>query len=74
LSVFFASVRAADIQVEDHGTIFLFRTLTDAVREWVADNVQLEAYQRWGRYGFVVEHRYAGDIVEGIQADGLTVE
>jgi len=58
-------------EAEKHGSIWLFRPLTDAAREWAEDNVQ-----RYGTYWYgaiVVEHRYIGAIVEGAAADGLRV-
>ena len=61
-----------DVQVENEGSIFMFHVLTDAAREWVNENVGLESWQ-WLGNAFTVEHRYAQDLAEGMQDDGLTV-
>jgi len=50
----------------NEGSIILFEPLTDAARSWWSSNVDPEA-QTLGQ-SYVVEHRYAGDIVEGIKA------
>ena len=50
----------------NEGSIVLFEPLTDAAQDWWSSNVDPEA-QTWGR-SYVVEHRYAGDIMEGIKA------
>jgi hypothetical protein len=60
-----------DIQVSDQGSIVLFYPSTAEGRAWWRDNVQ--AAPMFGP-AYAVEHRYAGDIIEGAQADGLTVE
>jgi hypothetical protein len=54
----------------DEGTIWLFYPRSKAAQAWWAENVQ-EA-QTLGR-NFVVEHRYAPPILEGIKEAGLTV-
>lgn len=61
-----------DFIVENHGSIFLLRPLSEAAREWATKHIPEDA-QNWGD-AVVVEHRYIGDIVAGIQADGLTVQ
>jgi hypothetical protein len=54
----------------NEGSIFVLRALTDAAREWVAENVDPDA-MTWGADGTVIEHRYVRDIVAGAQRDGL---
>tara|TARA_Y100001951_G_scaffold58355_1_gene46369 strand:- start:92 stop:250 length:159 start_codon:yes stop_codon:yes gene_type:complete len=49
----------------NEGSIVLFEPLTDAARGWWTDNVDPEA-QTMGQ-AYVVEHRYAPDIIEGIK-------
>jgi hypothetical protein len=57
-----------------YGSIYLLKPNTEAAREWVALNIiNPEDAQRWGE-AVAVEHRYIGDIVEGIRRDGLTVQ
>jgi hypothetical protein len=60
-----------DVEVTDEGSIILFRLATSAARTWWKKNVS-QGQEFGGRY--VVEHRYAGDIVEGMMADGLNVD
>lgn len=61
-----------DVEVENHGTVFKFRARTEAAKQWVAENVQLEDWQLMGG-GFVVDHRFAQPLVDGMQAAGLVV-
>mgnify|MGYP001354190035 CR=1 FL=1 len=58
-----------DCAVESHGTIFLFRLLSEAARRWVCDNVAGDP-QYWGG-ALVVEHRYAQELAHGMSLDGL---
>jgi len=61
----------ADIEVSNHGTIFIVTPLTPAGRNWVADFLPEDA-QQWAG-GVVIEHRYISDVVVGAQRDGLVV-
>jgi hypothetical protein len=54
--------------------LFQFFVLTEAAQTWVDERVSLEPYQWMGKASFVVEHRYAQDLVAGMQREGLTVE
>jgi len=60
-----------DFLVSNHGSIFLLQPLTGAAHDWSADNLPADAL-RFGA-AIAVEHRYIGDIVAGIQDDGLEV-
>lgn len=60
-----------DINVENHGSIFLFRPATDAGREWIDEMVGSEA--TFFGDALVVEPRYARDLAQGMLDDGLTV-
>lgn len=62
----------ADVSVENHGTLFLVRSQTDAGKQWMDEHLPEDA-QMFGD-AVAVEHRYIGDIVRGMQGDGLTVE
>jgi hypothetical protein len=64
--------RGADFTLLDEFTIFLLTPVSEAARDWVAEFLPSDA-TTFGR-ATVVEHRYIGDIVEGIINDGLTVE
>ena len=57
---------------QNEGSIFLLHPLTNTARAWVSENIPDDA-QYFGR-AVVVEHRYIAAIVDGAQADGLTVE
>jgi hypothetical protein len=62
-------------EAENHGSIWLFRPLTDAAREWAEEHVD-QTGQFWGagaHQAYVVEHRFIGDIVEGAAEAGLRV-
>jgi hypothetical protein len=60
-----------DIHVENHGSIFLLRPITDVALTWVEDHLPEDA-TRWCD-AIVVEHRYIGDIVRGAIGDGMVV-
>jgi hypothetical protein len=60
-----------DFELSGGGTIYLLRPKTDEAREWTNFNIPDDA--QWLGGAVAIEHRYVGDIVEGILADGLTV-
>jgi hypothetical protein len=62
-----------DVRIENHGSIFMFQLLSEEAREWVAEFVASEDWQ-WFGDGLCVEPRMARDLVDGMIADGLTVE
>jgi len=62
----------ADIQINNHGSILIFVPRTETGMEWMNENLDPGA-MRWAG-GIVVEPRYAADIVNGMQGDGLLVE
>lgn len=51
------------IDIEDHGTIVLFRPLDDASREWLENNTNAEAWQWWAG-ALAVDHRAARELLE----------
>jgi len=61
----------ADVLVENHGSIFLFRLCSSSAKTWVDENVQDDA-QFFGD-GLAVEWRFAQDLAAGMQADGLVL-
>ena len=63
---------SADVRIQNEGSIYLLHPETDAANEWIDEKVQAGA-QRFG-LALVVEHRYVVDIIEGMQADGLTLK
>lgn len=60
-----------DFNIENHGTLFLFRMNTPAAQAWVSENVQDDA-QFFGD-ALVVEWRHARDLAAGIVQSGLGV-
>ena len=62
-----------DVQLDNSGSIVGLTPITPAAREWIKEHCQTEPWQ-WMGETLNVEARYAGSIVEGMQADGLTVE
>jgi len=66
--------KSPDFEVENHGTIFLLRPISDAARAWVSEHIgQDNGYQPYYPT-IVVEHRYIADIIAGIQGDRLAVQ
>jgi hypothetical protein len=61
----------SDFLVANHGSIFTLTPLTEPASVWIDEHIG-DGAQCWGA-GIVVEHRYIGDIVEGIVNDGLEV-
>ena len=64
-------INPSDFIVENHGSIFLLRPVSPAASEWVSERIPEDA--QWFGDAVAVEHRYIGDIVDGIQNDGLVV-
>lgn len=61
-----------DFRVSAHGSVTLIHVLSDAARDWVDENVALEGWQ-WLGDAFACEPRYVGNLIDGIEADGLVV-
>jgi hypothetical protein len=66
------TVQTVDVTVENHGTLFLFSPITQAAKDWVEKNVQLENYMRLGN-SFACEHRFAQALADGMRDSGLLV-
>lgn len=62
----------ADFQIVNHGSICTVTPLTEAAQSWWNDNVDPDAMQIGG--GYAVEPRYAGDIIDGVIEEGMTVQ
>ncbi len=58
--------------VTNHGSIVLFTPETATEREWIDEHVQSEGWQ-WMGQSLTVDTRFAGDLAEGMAADGITV-
>ena len=59
-----------DFLVENHGTMFLLRPLSEDAHAWLADNLLAAEY-----FGdaVIIDHRYIQDVVEQIRLEGLEV-
>lgn len=62
----------SDFNFSDCGSFGILIPISESAQLWVADNLPADAMQFGG--GTVIEHRYAEPILEGIQADGLTIQ
>lgn len=62
---------AIDFLVTDHGSIVLLKPCTPAAREWVTDNIPLDA-PYFGK-SIAVERRCFPAIYTGIKEDGLVI-
>lgn len=60
-----------DVEVTNHGGLFLFRPLTQTGIDWITEN--LPNAQKFGK-ATAVEHRFARNVADGMQADGLKLE
>lgn len=61
-----------DVNVEDHGSIYLFHLNTEAARTWVNEHVSEE--RTYFGAALAVEARYAPDLAQGMVDDDLVVE
>jgi hypothetical protein len=62
---------AYDFDVYGGPSVFLLTPHTEAALDWAEFNLPDDA-QMLGN-GIAIEHRYLGDILLGLQLDGLTV-
>ncbi len=61
----------ADVTVENHGSIILFRLHTQAARDWVEANVHEPI---WFGNALACEPRCAHALAGGMDSEGLVVE
>lgn len=61
-----------DIEVNASGSMFLFRPLTDAGRQWIDSHVVSEPWQ-WHGGALAVDYRYAWELARLAVEDGLEV-
>ena len=66
-----SNVAHVDFHLYGHGSISILAPISQAAKDWVADHIPDDA--QWFGHGIAIEHRYVHDIVEGLQADGLTL-
>jgi hypothetical protein len=60
-----------DFSLYNHGSIVALVPRTQAAKDWCSDHIPEDA--AWFGHGVAIEPRYVHDIVEGLQADGLTL-
>jgi hypothetical protein len=58
-----------DFQVVNFGTLYLLIPNTHRAKQWVKDNLSQDHIKY--NDASVVEHRYIGDVIDGIEADDL---
>ena len=63
----------ADFRITYHGTITTITPLSDACREWLEENVEIEPWQRFGT-SIAVEPRYVQQLAEAMTEEGLVME
>ena len=59
--------------VDDQGTVVTFTPEGDFEYEWLMLNVESEPWQWLGK-ALVVDHRMAGDLLDGVQGAGFVIE
>ncbi len=67
-----STVHESDVQVENHGTIFLVRPLSQRANAWIGEHVAEDALFFGG--ALVVEHRYIQEIVAALVDEGMQVQ
>lgn len=65
--------KTADVTVSNQGSLIMLSIITPEAKAWVEENVQTETWQ-WLGNNLCVEPRYADNVIDGMQADGLSVE
>lgn len=63
-----------DFRFRNEGTLALLIPQTDAAKEWVDEHIGADNGYQPDWPTVLIEPRYAGDILNGLVADGLTVE
>ena len=62
----------ADFRITYHGTITTITPLSDACREWLEENVEIETWQRFGT-SIAIEPRYVQQLAEAMIEEGFVV-
>ena len=60
-----------DVVVSNHGSIVTLALLTKEAQDWVSDHIPDDA--QWFGGQLAVEPRYAGNVIDGMEGDGLVV-
>jgi hypothetical protein len=64
---------APDFLIENHGSLFFLRPLSQSAREWIEENIsQTDSFQpHWPT--ILIEHRYISDIIRGLVEEGWMI-
>lgn len=60
-----------DFAIHPLGSLAVLVPLTEAAETWCTEYLPDDCL-RWGSNGYVIEHRYIGDILTGLDMEGLT--
>ena len=63
----------ADFTTTNHGSIVVLNAISAEAERWCTEYLPIDT-PLWGSNGYVIEPRYLEPIIDGIYADGLTVE
>lgn len=63
----------ADLKFEGQGSLVLVHPVSDEGRAWLEEHCPDGDEHVYLEYALVVEHRFAADLAEGAEADGLVV-
>jgi hypothetical protein len=63
------SEETMQVQVENHGSLFLFRPLDREAEDWIEERVPSEPWQ-WLGGALAVEHRYILGLIDGFRSEG----
>jgi hypothetical protein len=61
---------APDFLIENHGSVFLLRPLTDAARSWIDEHIGADNGFQPMYPTVLIEHRYISAIVRGLVEEG----
>lgn len=64
--------RTHDVEIENHGSVVLFRANTPEASDWIEENCATASWQYMGS-ALVVESRMVTPIIDGLREDGFTV-
>lgn len=62
-----------DFRMEDRGTVFMFTPLSEAAKDFVRDELEVEGWQ-WLGDSFGVDHRTANSLYELLSETGFSIE
>jgi hypothetical protein len=64
---------APDFLIENHGSLFFLRPLSQSAREWIEENIsQIDSFQPYWPV-VLIEPRFVSDILSGILSEGWSV-